>query len=190
MALPKLEKAYSYELQFFTNHIGHFILVTGLLDSLTENGRVVMLSSDAHTMAPKSGIEFDNLRGEKSYSSWGNYGQSKFANILFAKELAHRFKGTGKTANSVHPGVIQTNLARNMNPVLQFLFGLTSPLFLKSVPQGAATQIYVATHPTLANVSGEYFADNNIAKCRNDANDTGLAKKLWEVSEKIVSEVK
>jgi NAD(P)-dependent dehydrogenase (short-subunit alcohol dehydrogenase family) len=190
MALPKLEKAHGYELQFFTNHIGHFILVTGLLDSLTETGRVVMLSSGAHNMAPKSGIEFDNLRGEKSYSPWNNYGQSKFANILFAKELARRFSGTQKTANAVHPGVIQTNLSRNMNPVLRFIFGLTSPLFLKSVAQGAATQIYVATHPSLANVSGEYFSDNNIAKCRNDANDAELAKKLWEVSEKIVSECK
>lgn len=190
MALPKLEKAYGYELQFFTNHIGHFILVTGLLDSLTETGRVVMLSSGAHTRAPKDGIEFDNLRGEKSYSPWGNYGQSKIANLLFAKELARKFEGTQKTANAVHPGVIQTNLARNMNPILQFLFGLTSSLFLKSVAQGAATQIYVATHPSLANVSGEYFADNNISKCREDANNVELAKKLWEVSEKIVSEFK
>lgn len=190
MALPKLEKAYGYELQFFTNHIGHFILVTGLLDTLTETGRVVMLSSAAHTQAPRGGIQFDNLRGEKSYSPWVNYGQSKFANILFAKELARKFEGTKKTANAVHPGVIQTNLARHMNPVLQFLFGLLSSIFLKSVPQGAATQIYVATHPSLANVSGEYFADNNISKCREDANDVELAKKLWEVSEKIISELK
>lgn len=104
--------------------------------------------------------------------------------------LGAESKGTQKTANALHPGVIQTNLARNMNPILQFLFGLTSSIFLKSVDQGAATQVYVATHPTLANVSCEYFADNNISKCREDANDGELAKKLWEVSEKIVSELK
>jgi NAD(P)-dependent dehydrogenase (short-subunit alcohol dehydrogenase family) len=190
MALPKLEKAYGYDLQFFTNHIGHFILVTGLLDSLTETGRVVMLSSDAHKMAPKAGIEFDNLKGEKSYSPWSNYGQSKFANVLFARELARKFKGTQRTANAVHPGVIQTKLQRSMNSVMQVIFGFFSPLFLKTLGQGAATQVYVATHPSLGNVSGEYFADNNIAKPRKDAGDAELAKKLWEVSEKIVSEVK
>ena len=96
MALPRLEKGHGFEMQFFTNHIGHFILVTGLLQQLTENGRVVMLSSAAHAMAPRAGIEFDNLSGEKSYSAWGAYGQSKLANILFACELARRFAGTAK----------------------------------------------------------------------------------------------
>src|SRR5688572_9284239 len=70
MALPKLERAFGYELQFFTNHIGHFMLVTGLLDALAENGRVVVLSSAAHGSAPPGGIQFDNLSGEKGYWSW------------------------------------------------------------------------------------------------------------------------
>lgn len=187
MALPKLEKGHGYELQFFTNHIGHFMLVTGLLEQLNDGARVVMLSSAAHTMAPKEGIQFDNLDGAKSYSDWTAYGQSKLANLLFAKELARRFKGTKKTANAVHPGVINTNLGRHMNPVMSAVFGLTGPLFLKSVPQGAATEVYVATHPSLADVSGQYFADCNVAKSRADADDAELAKKLWEVSEKIVA---
>jgi NAD(P)-dependent dehydrogenase (short-subunit alcohol dehydrogenase family) len=186
MALPKLEKAYGYELQFFTNHIGHFMLVTGLLEQLTDTGRVVMLSSAAHKMAPKEAIQFENLDGSKGYNDWKNYGQSKIANLLFAKELARKFAGTKKTANAVHPGVIQTNLGRNMNKVAGFLFGLVGPLALKSVPQGAATQVYVATSETLATVSGEYFADCNVAPARPDANDAVLAKKLWDVSEKIV----
>lgn len=189
MALPELEQAFGYELQFFTNHIGHFILVTGLLDQLTETGRVVMLSSAAHQMAPKGGIEFDNLSGAKGYSGWKNYGQSKMANLLFAKELARRFAGTKRTANAVHLGVIQTNLGRHMNPVMTFFFGAFGPLVLKSVPQGAATEVYVATHPKVAEVSGEYFADCNVAPARPDASDPELAKKLWEVSEKIVSEL-
>ena len=92
MALPRLNQAFGYELQFFTNHIGHFILVTGLLDQLANDGRVVMLSSAAHMMAPKEGIQFDNLSGEKSYSPWAAYGQSKLANLLFAKQLARRFE--------------------------------------------------------------------------------------------------
>jgi WW domain-containing oxidoreductase len=189
MALPKLAKAHGYELQFFTNHIGHFILVTGLLEQLTEAGRVVMLSSDAHTQAPKGGIEFDNLDGSKSYSDFRAYGQSKIANILFAKELARRFAGTKKTANSVHPGVIATNLARHVNPVIAFVLAVAEPLAMKSVPQGAATEVYVATSPALADVSGEYFANSNVAKSRSDASDAALAKKLWEVSEKIVAEL-
>jgi WW domain-containing oxidoreductase len=189
MALPKLEKAHGYEIQFFTNHIGHFILVTGLLSELTEEGRVVMLSSGAHNMAPKGGIEFDNLQGEKSYSSWTAYGQSKIANLLFAKELANRFVGTKKIAVSLHPGVIQTNLSRHMNPFINALFGIIKPLFLKSVAQGAATQCYAVVSPNISKLSGSYFADCNVAKPRKEAEDKDLAKKLWEVSEKIVAEI-
>jgi NAD(P)-dependent dehydrogenase (short-subunit alcohol dehydrogenase family) len=189
MALPRLEKAHGYELQFFTNHIGHFILVTGLLGQLTEAGRVVMLSSAAHTQAPKETIEFDNLDGSKGYGAWRNYGQSKMANVLFAKELARRLAGTKKTANAVHPGVIQTNLWRHTSTLAGFFFGLVGALAMKDIPQGAATQVFVATSPTLAGVSGEYFADSNVAKSRADANDAAIARRLWEVSEKIVSEL-
>jgi WW domain-containing oxidoreductase len=188
MALPKLQLAHGYELQFFTNHIGHFILVTGLLDKLAVDGRVVMLSSTAHTMAPKGGIQFDNLDGSKGYSPWRNYGQSKFANLLFAKELARRFEGTGRTANAVHPGVIRTNLVRH-NPIADFGMGVIAPLFLKNTQQGAATQVYVATNPAVANISGKYFADCNVAAPRTDAEDPETAKKLWDISEKIAAEV-
>ncbi len=189
MALPKLEKAYGYELQFFTNHIGHFILVNGLLDELTEEGRVVMLSSAAHMNAPKEGIVFDNLAGEKNYSAWSFYGQSKIANLLFAKELARRFSGTKKTAYAVHPGVIKTNLARSMNLILRVVFGLGEHLFLKTVPQGAATECYVATNPNVISESGNYFADCNTKTPRKDSENSELAKKLWEVSEKIVAKL-
>ncbi len=189
MALPKLETAHGVELQLFTNHIGHFILVTGLIDQLTDDGRVVMLSSAAHTMAPKEGIEFDNLDGSRGYGDWKNYGQSKLANLLFAKELARRFEGTKKTANAVHPGVIRTNLGRHMNAVVGFFFGVFGPLVLKSVPQGTATEVYVATHPSLSAVSGKYFADCNVAPARADADDAVLARRLWEESEKIVARV-
>lgn len=189
MALPRRETAHGHELQFFTNHIGHFILVTGLLDRLADDGRVVMLSSDAHRAAPTAGIEFDNLSGERGYRPWKAYGQSKLANLLFAKELARRLAGTKRTANAVHPGVIATNLSRHMNPVVRAVFGMTEPLFLKSVGQGAATQCYVAVHPASAGVSGEYFADCNVARPRRDAEDPALAKRLWQVSEEIVAKL-
>jgi NAD(P)-dependent dehydrogenase (short-subunit alcohol dehydrogenase family) len=185
MALPTLQKAYGYELQFFTNHIGHFILVTGLLDQLTETGRVVMLSSTAHRRAPEGGIQFDNLDGSKGYNDWANYGQSKFANILFARELSRRLAGTERTANAVHPGVIKTNLTRHSS-LASIGFAIAGPLALKSIPQGAATQVYVATHPTLAAVTGRYFADCNLAPTRPDVTDV-LARRLWDVSETIVA---
>lgn len=187
MALPKLEQVHGIELQFFTNHIGHFMLVTGLLDRLADDGRVVMLSSGAHTMAPREGIRFDDLAGARGYTPWGHYGQSKLANLLFAKELARRLAGTRRTANAVHPGVIRTNLGRHMPGFADLLFGLVGPLFLKSVTQGAATEVYVAVHPAVAGTSGAYFADCNVAKARADADDPALARRLWEVSEAIVA---
>ncbi len=189
MALPNLEKSHGYELQFFTNHIGHFILVNGLLNQLTENGRVVILSSEAHRNAPPEGIQFDNLDGNKGYQAWANYGQSKFANLLFAKELAKRLQGTGKTANALHPGVIRTNLSRNMNFGVRTVLGIVEPLVLKTIAEGSATQCYVAVNPQASSISGQYFADCNIASPRPDAENQDLAKKLWEVSENIVTKL-
>lgn len=192
MALPTLTQAYGYELQFFTNHIGHFILVNGLLGNLAADGRVVVLSSAAHRYAPKGGIEFDNLSGEKGYRPWVAYGQSKFANLLFAKELARRLAGTARIANAVHPGVINTNLGRNMKlPVFAntILYGIGGALVLKSIPQGAATECFVAVHPLAAKSSGLYFSHCNPAKPRPDAEDPNLARRLWEVSERIVAEL-
>lgn len=189
MALPKLEQKFGYELQFLTNHIGHFMLVTGLLDKLADKGRVVVVSSDAHRRAPEAGIEFDNLSGERGYGDWRAYGQSKLANILFARQLANKFAGTGKTANSLHPGVIATNLGRHMNPILTAAFSLAKPLVLKSIPEGSATQCYLATHPSLEKVSGEYFSDCNIGKSSRHGRDDAMAKKLWTVSEEIVAKL-
>jgi WW domain-containing oxidoreductase len=189
MALPKLEKAYGYELQFVTNHVGHFILVNGLVDRLTEKGRVVMLSSEAHKQAPREGIDFDNLDGAKSYSAFRAYGRSKIANILFAQELARRFQGSQRTANALHPGVIETNLARSMTSAMNVLFAIGRPLFLKTIPQGAATQTYVATNPALDGVSGRYFSNCNVTPTRRSGTDAATAKRLWEVTEKIVADL-
>jgi NAD(P)-dependent dehydrogenase (short-subunit alcohol dehydrogenase family) len=193
MALPRLKQSHGYELQFFTNHIGHFILVTGLLERLADNGRVVMLSSSAHKTAPKEGIQFDNLSGQKRYNPWTAYGQSKLANLLFAKALAKRLAGTGKIANALHPGVIKTNLMRYMNipggAAGQLGLGVASALFFKTVAQGAATQCYVAANPKAAAISGEYFADCNVAIPRADANDAALAERLWQESERIAARV-
>jgi NAD(P)-dependent dehydrogenase (short-subunit alcohol dehydrogenase family) len=189
MALPQRELRCGQELQFFTNHIGHFLLVMGLVDQLTPTGRVVMLSSDAHTMAPKVGIQFDDLTFEKNYRPWTAYGQSKLANMLFARSLAERFAGTTRTANSLHPGVIQTELGRHLNVVVRLLFPVAAAIAMKSIPQGAATQCYVTTHPSLANVSGEYFFDCNVGKSSPNGRDMAMAARLWSVTEDIVERI-
>jgi NAD(P)-dependent dehydrogenase (short-subunit alcohol dehydrogenase family) len=187
MAPAKLEKAFGYELQFFTNHIGHFLLVTSLLDRLAPEGRVVMVSSSAHTMAPRGGIAFDNLDGSKGYGPWVFYGQSKMANLLVAKELSRRLKPGAQTAYAVHPGVIRTNLSRNMGGLAQAVFGAVGPLFAKSIPEGAATEVFCAVHPEATALDDAYVADCNLARCRADGDDPALARKLWDVSETIVA---
>lgn len=187
MALPTLQQKYGVELQFLTNHIGHHLLVTGLLDQLADTGRVVMLSSGLHTKAPPAGIEFDSLSGEKGYTPWTAYGQSKLANLLFAKHLATRLPKPGQTANAVHPGVIRTLLQRNLGSGARAAFSIFEPLLLKSVSQGAATPCYVAVHPATASIRGEYFVDCNLAQPSRRARDSALAAELWDETEEIIA---
>jgi WW domain-containing oxidoreductase len=187
MAPATLQQKYGYELQFLTNHLGHFALATALVDHLSSSGRVVVLSSGAHKGAPAEGIQFDNLDGSLSYTPWQAYGQSKLANALFARALAKRLPASTQTANAVHPGVIATNLSRHMGGVAKGLFGLMRPLAFKNVGQGAATQCYVATHPDTAAVSGGYFADSNVATPSELAQDDGLAERLWLASETMIA---
>jgi NAD(P)-dependent dehydrogenase (short-subunit alcohol dehydrogenase family) len=187
MALPRRELKHGQELQFLTNHIGHFILVTGLLPQLGERGRVVMLSSSAHYGAPRAGIQLNDITLERSYTPWRAYGQSKLANLLFARVLARRLTGSQRTANALHPGVIATNLMRHMSPIARAAMPVAQAIALKSIPQGAATQCYVAVHPGVAAISGEYFADCNLASTSAPGRDLQLAEQLWTLSEQIVA---
>ncbi len=186
MALPKLEQVRGIEKQFSTNHLGHFLLVTSLLEKLNDGARVVMVSSEGHKGAPKEGIQFDNLSGEKGYSPFRAYGQSKLANILFARSLARRLEGRA-TANSLHPGVIGTNLGRHMNPVLAAVLGIFFVPFSKSIPQGAATSCLLAANPSVADVTGRYYSDCREVTPSALARYDELAERLWEVSEELVA---
>ncbi|KAG5558620.1 hypothetical protein RHGRI_008533 [Rhododendron griersonianum] len=121
------------------------------------------------------------------YSSILAYGQSKLANVLHANELSRRLKEDGAeiTANSLHPGPVTTNLFRHHS----FVEGLVSKLgsyVLKNVQQGAATTCYVALHPQVKGITGEYFADSNLAKASKRGTDVNLAKKLWDFSMNLV----
>jgi WW domain-containing oxidoreductase len=190
MALPELKVKDGLELQFLTNHMGHFLLTYLLQDRLKQalEGRIVMLSSLAHIMSVKGGINFDNLDGSKGYRPWAFYGQSKLAGLLSAKAFNDHLAKTRVRANAVHPGVINTNLARDVKGPLAWFQNnamvtrLTEKFITKSIAQGASTQCYVATHPSLAGVGGKYFADNTQAKSSPAANSDELKQKLWDFS--------
>lgn len=189
MALPELQLVNGIERQFAINHLGHFILINQLQDLViaAPQGRFVILSSLAHRRA-EDGIEFDNLDGSQYYDPWGAYGQSKLANGLCALELAKRIEDTNATANSVHPGVINTNLGKYL-PLWQRLAGkLVGWTFMKSIPEGAATTCYVATSPDLEGVRGFYFADSNANKGETPhIYDEPMAAELWRVSEELTN---
>ena len=183
MALQDLQQVHGIERQFFVNHVGHFMLVTGLVDRLEDKGRVVVLSSAAHRMARDSGLELDNLSGERDYDPWRMYGRSKLANIQFARSLGARMDRR-RTANAVHPGVIDTELGRHV-PDREAMYARMRKL--KSVEQGAATQCFVATHPSLAGKTGRYFSDSDYTSPVPVALDDAEGAALWESTERLVA---
>jgi NAD(P)-dependent dehydrogenase (short-subunit alcohol dehydrogenase family) len=201
MALPERQLTPAgWEMQFATNHLGHFALAAGLHHALASAGgaRVVSLSSRGHLRAP---VDFDDVNfTTRAYDPLIAYGQSKTANVLFAVEAARQWADDGITANAVHPGAImETNLARHMPAQLLGNVQATSRQAFKTVGQGAATTIVAATSPRLANVTGRYFEDCNEAEVigPEDADipahsrgvawyalDPGNAARLWELSQK------
>jgi NAD(P)-dependent dehydrogenase (short-subunit alcohol dehydrogenase family) len=189
--LMELQQVRGMETQFVVNHLGHFILVNRLLERVTAapQGRVVVVGSTAHRQPPPGGIQFDNLSGK----GWERqaYGHSKLANGLFSFELAKRLAGTRATSNSLHPGVVATNIMRNLN--------FTPPaggggnrgsgggggFSFESPAQGAATSCYLASNSALAGVSGLYFEDCNPVEPSALQKDAAMAAKLWQVSEEL-----
>lgn len=186
MRLPELQLANGVERQFAVNHLGHFLLANRLLNQViaAAAGRVVVVSSGAHRWAPDEGIQFDNLDGAEGYDPAQAYGQSKVANGLFSRELARRLAATNATSNSLHPGVIPTNLSRHLP---DRTYDMNNPMY-KTIPEGTATQCYVATHPDLDRVTGWYFSDCNPAEPSQHMQDDAMAAKLWAVSEELVAD--
>jgi NAD(P)-dependent dehydrogenase (short-subunit alcohol dehydrogenase family) len=175
------------EQTFRINYLGHFILVNNLLPLVkaATNGRIVHVgSAAAYLRVPDGGIDFHSLRGEKSYSRLKKYGQSKLANILFSLQLSKMLAGSDATTNALHPGMVDTNIVRSYPAWFQKAYGLIVPYIAKTVNQGAATQVYVATHPAVAGVNGAYFEDCNPVIVSGDSylHDEDLAEKLWRVS--------
>jgi NAD(P)-dependent dehydrogenase (short-subunit alcohol dehydrogenase family) len=186
MATPKGQTAQGYETQMGTNHLGHFLLTELLQPHFTPNARVVNVSSGIHTRGTREGVlatlDSDPTYSQRKYSPFGAYGDSKLANILFAKGLAKR----GVRAFSLHPGVINTNLSRSMG-FSGVIFRAVGGLFMKSVEQGAATSVYAATAPELEGQSGAYLSDCAVAEPAAPAKDDALVEQVWKLSEKAVS---
>ena len=175
------------ESHLVVNHLGHFLLVNHLLDLVVAapQGRIVIVGSRAHNSAPDSGIQFDDLSGESWFETQMAYGHSKLANGLHSLELSRRLAGTNATSNVIHPGVVRTNIARNLPWWQETAFRVLGRVFLKSEQQGAATTCYAATNPDLDGVSGCYFADCNPATPSENMQDLEMAARLWSVSEEL-----
>jgi WW domain-containing oxidoreductase len=185
--LAPAQVRYGVEMHFLVNHLGHFALVNELSSRLRDNSaRVVVVSGGASlNQAPAEGIMFDNLDGSRFRSPQVFYGQSKLANALYAKELSCRLRDRGIAVNAVDPGASRTALYRSANPAGP-LSSLWARFLIKSPAQGAATQVLLAASPQVAGISGEYWADCEIARGNPLIADDGLAIRLWDVSEKIV----
>jgi NAD(P)-dependent dehydrogenase (short-subunit alcohol dehydrogenase family) len=192
MACPEAHTPGGWELQFATNHLGHFALATGLRPALAAAGgaRVVSVSSSAHLRSP---VVFDDLNfRERPYEPWTAYGQSKTANVLFAVEAAKRWADDGILVNALTPGGIRTNLQRHVDIEELEQVAARSGWSWKTPEQGAATSVLAAASPLLDGVSGRYFEDCNQAVPNQPgqvrggvaayAVDPESAARLWEVS--------
>jgi NAD(P)-dependent dehydrogenase (short-subunit alcohol dehydrogenase family) len=186
-----------HEMQFATNHLGHFALAVGLHDALVSAGsaRIVSVSSSGHLRSP---IVFDDIDyAFRDYDPFGAYGQSKTANVLFAVGVSRRWAADGITANAVMPGGIATRLQRHLNPgyndEARERFRQAGSRF-KTVEQGAATSVLLAASPLVEGISGKYFEDCNEAVLVHRRGEGGLggvapyaldpanAERLWELS--------
>ena len=193
MATPFEHTADGFELQFGTNHLGHFALTQHLLPMLVASApsRIVNLSSGGHQ---NGGVDFDDPNYERrDYDKWGSYGQAKSANILFTVELQRRYGDQGVNSYAVHPGMIATELSRYMTRddikalmerVRNRPGNASGAVTYKSVSQGAATTVWAATSSDAP--AGSYLADCAPAEAADWATDPELAKRLWTLSEQLV----
>lgn len=175
------------EYTFALNHLGYFLLTHLLLDVLKSNtpARIVNVSSGAHMGGH---INFDDLQGERKYSSFGAYSQSKLANVLFTYELARRLEGTRVSVNCLHPGFVNTRFGRDgdLGSMLTRVLGLIAPLLARTPERGADTAVYLASDPHLAQVTGKYFDTRKDTRSSPESYDIAIAQRLWTVSEAMV----
>ena len=171
------------ETTFALNHLAPFLLTELLLDTLKASApaRIVNVSSMAHASGR---IDFADLQGEKRYSQWKAYSQSKLAMILFTYELAEQLKSSNVTVNALHPGAINSNFDSGMSGFMRWGWKLITP-FLLNVEQGAQTTLYLATSPDVEGVSGKYFSNQRETKSSARSYDPATRQRLWKVSTEL-----
>jgi len=182
-ASKRVVTADGFEATFAINHLAHFLLTNLLLDLMKASApsRIVNVSSEAQS---RGHINFNDLQGERKYSGWKSYPQSKLANVLFTYELARRLEGTEVTVNCVHPGTVRTNFGRNNGGFLGLIVRVFAPLML-SPEQGAKTVIWLASSPEVEHSTGKYFAKQSEMKSSKESYDFEVAKHLWDVSSEL-----
>lgn len=173
-----------HEIQFAVNHLGPFLLTNLLLDTIKASApsRIINVSSIGHKYGK---INRDDLMGEKSYSEFSAYCNTKLANILFTRSLAKMLSGTNVTANSLHPGAVNTEIFRNSSGIMKVIISSLSKIAFKTAKAGAQTTITCALDPALQNVTGKYFDDCRVAKESKAAQEDETADWLWQISEKL-----
>jgi retinol dehydrogenase-14 len=171
------------ETTFAINHLAPFLLTNLLLERLEESApsRVITVSSEAQRWG---NMDFEDIQSTRKYRGFPVYGMTKLANIMFTYELAERLKGTGVTANCLHPGPVSTNFGKNNGGPMALFFRLGKP-FMRSPEQGADTLIWLAVSPDVEDVSGKYFSDRKEIEAKEIAYDEGARRRLWEVSEDL-----
>jgi len=200
MAIPYRKTVDGFEMQFGTNHLGHFALTGLLIDRVlsTEGSRVVNVSSGAHRMGS---IRFDDLQGQRNYRKWSAYGQSKLANLLFTFELQRHLDRAGAKTISVacHPGYAATNLQAagprmQGSSIMESVMALGNAMFSQSAAMGALPTLYAATSSEVH--GGDYIGPDGLAElwghpakvgCAAAARDVATASRLWETSEQLTN---
>jgi NAD(P)-dependent dehydrogenase (short-subunit alcohol dehydrogenase family) len=192
MMTPKSTTKDGFELQFGTNHLGHFAFTGLLLDRLlaVPGSRVVTVSSVGHRFA-RNGIRFDDLQWDEDYGRVAAYGQAKLANLMFTYELQRRLQGTNTIAAAAHPGGSRTELARNLPPLVRVMEGVLQPLF-QGPDMGALPSLRAATDPGV--IGGQYFGPDGFGQQRGYpvvvastrvSHDVDAQRRLWAVSEEL-----
>jgi NAD(P)-dependent dehydrogenase (short-subunit alcohol dehydrogenase family) len=174
------------ELTWALNHLAPFLLTKLLLERIKDSrpARIVTTASGAHNGAT---IPFDDIDGARSFGrGFRRYGQTKLANILFTVELARRLEGTGVTANCFHPGVVATGFSPYHGPAARVAMKLATP-FMRSPAKGAETLVWLVDSPTVEDLSGCYFMDEQLTSPSEEAQDVEAARRLWELSEAQVA---
>lgn len=185
MMCPQSKTEDGFEMQFGTNHLGHFLFTLLLLPKIIKSApaKIINLSSLAHE---KGVINFEDINMDKSFSSIKAYQASKLANVLFTKELASRLEGKGVNVYAVHPGIVRTELGRYMDstyfPGARAIARVVLWWWIKTPEEGAQTTLHCALDASAAQETGLYYSDCKVKKSSPLSHDKELAKKLWDES--------